>query len=130
MRSINVGTDGNLYPCMQFVYDNDYIIGNCKDGIDKNKRIKLMHREVPEMAVCKNCKIRERCKHTCGCINKLTTGDVNKVHPFTCETERIIVRCADDVANKLYKEEDSMFIQKKYNPFFKIIDDLYESLVV
>lgn len=30
VKSINVGTDGNFYPCMQFVGDEKYIIGNCK----------------------------------------------------------------------------------------------------
>ena len=52
------------------------------------------------------------------------------MHPFTCETERIIVRCADEVASKLYSEDDAMFIQKKYNPLFSLIDRVYESLVM
>ena len=130
MYTVNVGTDGNLYPCMQFVYDEEYIIGDCKNGIDLNKRLRLMHRDIPEQGVCKQCKIKDRCKHTCGCINKLTSGNINIVHPFTCETERIIVKCADDVASKLYKEDDAMFMQKKYNPLFGLIDGIYESLTM
>ena len=130
MYNVNVGTDGNLYPCMQFVYDEDYIIGNCKDGIDIKKRLELMKREVPEKNICKKCAVNDRCKHTCGCMNKLSTGNASELHPFTCETERIIIKCADEVANKLYNEENAMFMQKKYNPLFSVIDSVCESLIV
>lgn len=42
MKTINIGTDGNFYPCMQFVNNKNFIIGNCKDGIDIIARTNLI----------------------------------------------------------------------------------------
>lgn len=61
MKTINIGTDGNFYPCMQFVNNKDFIIGNCKEGIDINARLNLIKSSKKENETCKNCSIRKRC---------------------------------------------------------------------
>ena len=114
-KTINVGTDGNLYPCMQFVNNNKYIIGNCKDGIDNVKLLKLLSNSAKENDICKDCSVKKRCKHTCACKNYKLTNDVNGLSPLTCETERIFIEAADKMAEKLYKENSKLFIQKYYN---------------
>lgn len=119
-KSVNISTDGKLYPCMQLVDNPEYVIGDCVNGIDIEKRANL--KKVEEYEVCKECAIKDRCKHTCACANKLSTGDVTQLSPFVCETERIIVEIADEVANRLYKEESSMFFHKKYNKMYPLID--------
>lgn len=103
MNVINVGTDGNFYPCMQFVNNDKFIIGNCKEGINKSLRENLSKNIKKENDVCKKCAINKRCKHTCACRNFLLTGNVNKVSPFICETEKIFIEIADEIAEKLYK---------------------------
>ena len=120
-KSINVGTDGNFYPCMQFVDKKEYIIGNCKNGIDKKAQLNLINNSRKETSTCKNCAIRTRCKHTCSCKNYSLTKNINTVSPFVCETEKIFIRIADKMAEKLYKENSKLFIQKFYNKNYNII---------
>lgn len=38
LKTINIDVNGNFYPCVQFVGDENYIIGNCKEGLDIKKR--------------------------------------------------------------------------------------------
>ena len=121
-KSVNISTDGKVYPCMQLVDNSNYVIGDCVNGIDVEKRANL--KKVEEYEVCKECLIKDRCKHTCACVNKLSTGDVTQLSPFVCETERIIIEIADEVANRLYKAESSMFLHKKYNKMYPLIDML------
>lgn len=40
-KSVNVSTDGKLYPCMQLVDNSNYVIGDCVNGIDVEKRANL-----------------------------------------------------------------------------------------
>ena len=86
MKTINIGTDGNFYPCMQFVNNKDFIIGNCKDEIDINARLNLINNFNKGNELCKNCAIRKRCKHTCPCKNYILTNDINELSPVVCET--------------------------------------------
>ena len=124
MKFINVGTDGNFYPCVQFVYNKDFIIGNCKDGIDINARLNLIKNSKKEKEVCKNCSIRKRCKHLCSCKNYSLTGDINELSPITCETEKIFIEIADKMAGELYKKNSNMFIQKYYNKNYNILKQI------
>ncbi len=118
--SVNVGTDGNFYPCMQFVGDKKYIIGNCKSGIDIEKRKKLIEQSGIENEICKKCAINKRCKHTCACKNYLTTKDINGLSPIVCELEKIIIEISDEIAEDLYKQNSKLFIQKFYNKRYNI----------
>ncbi len=124
MKTINVGTDGNFYPCMQFVNNKKFIIGNCKDGIDINARTNLIKNSMQENETCKSCAIRKRCKHTCACRNYLLTNNINELSPVICETERILIEVSDKLAENLYKQNSKMFIQKFYNENYNILRQL------
>lgn len=115
MRNLYVATDGNLYPCVQFVDNPQYIIGNCKDGLDVNKRNLLIKNAFKENDTCKQCAIKNRCNHTCCCKNYVTMHDINKVSPIVCQTEKIFIKISDELAEKLYNNYPKMFIQKFYN---------------
>lgn len=127
MKAINVGTDGNFYPCVQFVYDEKYIIGNCVDGIDDKARTKLIKSAKKENDICKNCAINKRCKHVCACKNYMITKNINEVSPLVCETERIIIDLVDKMAEKLYKQNSKLFIQKYYNKNYNLINQIANS---
>lgn len=128
MKNVNIGTDGNIYPCMQLVDTQEFIIGNCKKGIDKNAREKLINNSQKELEVCKTCAIRKRCKHTCACRNYMTTKDINEVSPIVCEIERMTIEIADNVAGRLYKENSKLFLQKFYNNNYDIINAIIEKI--
>ncbi|MCR5185793.1 MAG: SPASM domain-containing protein, partial [Clostridia bacterium] len=128
MKTINVGVDGNFYPCMQFVGNNKYIIGNCSDGIDIKARIDLVNNSKKEIDICKGCDLRKRCKHTCPCKNYALTGDVNGLSPVICEFERILIEISDKMAEELYKNKSKLFIQKYYNDNYNRIRFLEEKI--
>ena len=111
-QTINVGTDGFFYPCMQFVYNKDFIIGNCENGIDIEKRAKLIQNSKKEQVVCNNCSIKKRCKHLCSCKNYKLTNDINNLSPIICETEKSIIEEADKMATYLYNKNQKIFIKK------------------
>ena len=121
MKNIKVGTDGNFYPCSQFVYNKDFIIGNCKKGIDIEARNNLLKKSKKENEICKSCAIRKRCKHLCSCKNYFLTKDINELSPFLCETEKIFVEVADKMAEKLYREKSKMFMQRFYNKDYNLL---------
>jgi len=120
-RQISIGPDGKLYPCVQFVGDPKYIIGNIDYGIDENRRLELFYQNEKEKPECDRCFIRSRCNHYCACLNKQTTGSIDEVSPVLCAHERIILPIADRVASRLYKEKNPLFIQKHYNDFYPIV---------
>ncbi|MBR5088611.1 MAG: radical SAM protein, partial [Ruminiclostridium sp.] len=82
-RQMPVDTDGNIYPCTQFIGDRDWYIGNVFDGIDVKRQIEISKRQsMPEE--CRECGLNKRCTNSCGCTNRLETGDENRVSPLTC----------------------------------------------
>lgn len=127
VKSINIGIDGNFYPCMQFVNRKEYIIGNCKTGINYELRKRLIESSHKENDICKECIIRKRCKHTCACVNLNTTNDINKIAPIICELEKIIIKISDEIAENLYREKSKLFVQKYYNKKYNFINEILKN---
>ena len=108
MRQMPVDTNGKIYACTQFIGDDDYCLGDVFTGIDPERRRALAKREsVPE--TCKECALRKRCTNSCGCMNRLETGDENKVSPLQCSYERMLIAIADETADALYEANPGLF---------------------
>ena len=114
---VSVGPDGTIYPCVQFVGEEKYSIGDVFNGIDEVKRENLFDQNETEKPGCDICNIRARCNHYCACLNKQSTGSINMVSPILCAHERIILPIADKVAERLYETRNTTFLQKHYNDF-------------
>ena len=107
-RQMPIDTDGNIYPCTQFVGDKDWYIGNVFDGIDVKRQIEISKRQsTPEE--CRECGLNGRCTNSCGCTNRLETGDENRVSPLTCTYERMLIEISDRIAGELYEEHRELF---------------------
>jgi uncharacterized protein len=120
LRQLSVGPDGTLYPCVQFVGDPDFRIGDAREGIDENARQALYARNEIEKPGCDRCGIRERCNHYCACLNRQATGSIDEVSPMLCAHERIVLPIADRLAERLYRQGSALFIQKQYNDFYPL----------
>lgn len=120
-KQISVAPDGGLFPCVQFVGDEQYCIGSADTGIDEKKRRTIFEANEKEKESCSTCAIRKRCNHFCGCLNKQATGSIEKVSPVLCTHEKILLPIADRLAERLYKRRNALFIQKHYNDMFPII---------
>lgn len=116
-----ISPNGNIYPCNQFVGDALYYLGNVATGIETVLQQKLADEQLTIPESCQECVIRNRCIHTCGCMNKIGTGFINQVSPFQCEHERMLIPIVDELAEKLYKKKNQKFIQKHYNEWYPII---------
>jgi len=126
-EQISVAADGTLYPCVQFVGDSDYQIGNVANGIDQEKRKRIYDLSRKEQPECKKCSVKDRCLHTCSCINKYSTGILNEPSPVLCAHERILIPIADNIAARLYKKRNGMFIHKHYNEFYPLVSLVEDS---
>lgn len=120
-KQISVAPDGSLFPCVQFVGDNNYCLGNVYTGINRTIQDKLYIQNEEEKESCKDCAVRKRCNHYCGCMNKQSTGSIDKVSPVLCAHERLLLPIADKLAEKLFKKRNGMFIQKHYNDMFPVL---------
>ena len=122
LRGANIGTNGKIYPCMQFMYDDKYEIGDCHNGINKKLQVEVHNKLKQELKECKECNYRKRCNHTCSCINKAFSGNAATTSPFTCEMQRIIIDISDKIAEQMYKERNSVFMQKYYNDSYESVE--------
>ena len=124
---ISVAVDGKIYPCVQFVGNPDYCIGDVWSGIDSKRQQALasIHCGSP---ICDNCAIKNRCIHTCGCMNNLDTGSVNQVSPFQCRHEKMLISIVDKMAEKLYRSKNRRFIAKHYDPAYPLISLIEDGL--
>jgi len=121
LRQLSVGPDGTLYPCVQFVGDPEFRLGDVRLGIDETLRQKLYTRNETEKPGCDRCVIRSRCNHYCACLNRQATGSIDEISPMLCAHERTVLPIADALAERLYKRGSALFIQKQYNEFYPLL---------
>lgn len=133
LRQISVSPDGRLFPCVQFVGDENYVIGSvgreCRGrGLDEAARDMLYQRNAAEKENCRECAVRERCNHYCGCLNRQATGSIDEVAPMLCAHERTVLPIVDHLAERLFKKRNPLFIQKHYNDLFPVLSMVEDSV--
>ena len=111
VRQMPVTPSGDLYPCTSFIGDEKYLLGNVFDGIDDNKVIELAKKDsTPE--TCVNCDLVKRCTNSCGCANRMNTGDENQVSPLQCTYERMLIEISDALGEELYQIDPVRFTKE------------------
>lgn len=103
-----VTPDGRIYACNQFIGDDAYCLGNVFDGIDRKQRTALAIRYAPP-ARCRGCSLKSRCLHSCGCLNRMETGDAAQVSDFQCSFEKMLICLADETAAHLIEADKPRF---------------------
>lgn len=86
---------GDLYPCHQFVGDDNYKLGNVFDGV-KNTEIqnKFANSNVYTKPECKDCWAKLYCSGGCPANSYHATGDINGVYSYGCDLFRKRMECA------------------------------------
>ena len=111
VRQMPVTPKGDLYPCTSFIGDEKYLLGNVFDGIDDNKVIELAKKaSTPE--TCVNCDLVKRCTNSCGCANRMNTGNENQVSPLQCTYERMLIEISDALGEELYQIDPERFMKE------------------
>lgn len=107
-RQMPVSVNGKLYACTQFIGDDAYCLGDVFNGIDTAKQISLAKRSsMPES--CRTCALNKRCTNSCGCMNRMETGNENEVSPLQCAYERMLIAVCDELAEALFQENPERF---------------------
>ena len=86
---------GDLYPCHQFVGQEDFLMGNVDDGIT-NTDIRGQFKEcnVYSKEKCRDCFAKFYCSGGCAANSFNFHGDINNVYDLGCALQRKRVECA------------------------------------
>ena len=87
---------GDLYPCHQFVGDDEMIAGNIYEGITHPEIIDIFrgNNNLYTRDECRGCWAKLYCAGGCAANNYHSNGDINKVYRFGCELQRKRIECA------------------------------------
>ena len=92
---VAVTPDGDIYPCHQFVGNEDYKLGSVHDGsFDKVLSSRFAGRNTYTREECAHCWARFYCSGGCSASNLLVNGDIKHPHKVGCELERKRLECA------------------------------------
>lgn len=119
-QEIAVSVDGALFPCSRMVGVGDapeITFGDVRSGIDRAKQHHYIATRGNATPECRICTLRRRCTNTCGCTNYAGTGSINRVSPFLCNLQQTLIRLADELAETLFLEKNSAFMDKFYSGF-------------
>lgn len=90
-----VTPEGDIYPCHQFVGNEDFKMGNVFDGkIDDEIKKMFENSNVYTKPECSNCFAKFYCSGGCPANAYNFNKDINKPYKLACEFERKRVECA------------------------------------
>lgn len=92
---VAISTDGDIYPCHQFVGHEEYKMGSLNDGSfnhDLKKEFAGAH--IYSKPDCRKCWARFYCSGGCNANNYLYMGDIKSSYKVGCEIEKKRVECA------------------------------------
>lgn len=86
---------GDLYPCHQFVGEENFLMGNVFTGIQKPEiQEEFKGCSVYTKEKCKDCFARFYCSGGCPANSYKFHGNINDTYDISCELERKRVECA------------------------------------
>ncbi len=92
---VAVTPQGDIYPCHQFVGNEDYKMGNLHDGtFNLEMKEDFAKANVYSKENCKNCWAKFYCSGGCNANNFQYEGDIRKSHKTSCELEKKRLECA------------------------------------
>ena len=97
---------GDLYPCHQFVGNEDFIMGNVFEGIKRfDIQKKFKESNVYSREECQKCFARYYCSGGCSANAYNFNGNINTVYKEGCELQRKRIECAIMIKAALAEEE-------------------------
>ncbi len=92
---VAITPDGDIYPCHQFVGNDEYRIGNLYDGtFDREIAKRFAGLNIYTREKCKTCWARFYCSGGCSASNLAVNGDIAVPHEVGCLLERKRLECA------------------------------------
>ncbi|MBE6881853.1 MAG: thioether cross-link-forming SCIFF peptide maturase [Ruminococcaceae bacterium] len=92
---VSVTPDGDIYPCHQFVGNDEWKMGNLDDEtLNIEMKDKFACSNIYTKEGCRDCWARFYCSGGCNANNYSFNKDINKPVKISCELERKRVECA------------------------------------
>lgn len=92
---VAVTPDGDVYPCHQFVGNDDWIMGNVIQGkLNSEIKEKFSKATVFDKECCNDCWAKFYCSGGCNANNYTYNGSILSPHHFSCEIEKKRLECA------------------------------------
>ena len=92
---IAVTPEGDIFPCHQFVGEEEWKMGNVLDGsFDLKRKNEFALANVYSKDQCKNCWAKFYCSGGCNANNWQYGGDIHKPHELACALEQKRLECA------------------------------------
>ena len=105
---IAVAPNGNIYPCHQFVGEEDYILGNVTTGWNEHAAgIGQAFREntILNKKACDNCWAKLFCSGGCHANAYFSNGRITEPNAVSCMLQKKRIECAIMVQTALAQEE-------------------------
>lgn len=97
-----VTPQGELYPCHQFVGEEEFKMGNVFDGVHNTElRDTFKKANVYNKKECRVCWARFYCSGGCHANSHYAHNDLNKSHKLSCEMEKKRIECAISILANL-----------------------------
>lgn len=92
---VAITPSGEIYPCHQFVGEEEFLLGTLDEGITKaSVCVQFANCNIYSHKECKDCFAKLYCSGGCAANAVHTTGSVNGVYEFSCELHRKRIECA------------------------------------
>lgn len=92
---VAVSPDGKLYPCHQFVGQDEFIIGDIFNGISNDKLCsELMNNTIFAKEKCKECWAKLFCSGGCHANAFFSNGTVKEPNEMSCTLQKKRIECA------------------------------------
>lgn len=90
-----VSPDGKLYPCHQFVGQEEFVVGDIYKGISNNKLcMELKNNSIFEKETCKKCWAKLFCSGGCHANSFFTNGNIKQPNEVSCMLQKKRIECA------------------------------------
>lgn len=92
---VAITPEGDIYPCHQFVGNEEYKLGNLYSGtFDMELSRRFAGLNIYTRPDCKDCWAKFYCSGGCSASNLLVNGDIKKPNRFGCEMQKKRLECA------------------------------------
>ena len=97
---------GDLYPCHQFVGNEDFLLGNVDEGVLRQDLVEAFKKcNVYSREKCRGCFARFYCSGGCAANAYHSHGNINDTYDLGCELQKKRVECAIMIKAALADEE-------------------------
>ena len=92
---IAITPNGDIFPCHQFVGEDEFKMGNLKDNtFNQGMKLQFSKANVYSKEDCRNCWARFYCSGGCNANNQKYEGSILKPHKIGCSLEKKRLECA------------------------------------